>query len=261
MSAARRGRSCARPASLVGDRRRAGCGLLRVELDDQLLQHRRRDLAPLRSAQHLRRQRVVVGLQPGGDLPGQLGRVADRSVSPAGGLDRDHVAVPPLVAGDVDAAAVDRPVPVPDQLASLTPRGGEAEAHEHVVEAALEHAQQVLAGDARLAAGLLVVGAELTLEHAVVAARLLLLAQLDAVLALSLTPAAVVARRVGAALDAALVGQAALALEEELLALPPALLALRTGVTCHGGDSPRRAAACAAGSRCGPAGARREQIG
>jgi hypothetical protein len=36
-----------------------------------------------------------------------------------------------------------------------------------------------------------------------------------------------VARRVRAALDAALVGQAALALEEELLALPAALLALR----------------------------------
>jgi hypothetical protein len=47
----------------------------------------------------------------------------------------------------------------------------------------------------------------------------------------------VVARRVRAALDAALVGQAALALEEELLALPPALLALGAGVTCHGGDS------------------------
>jgi hypothetical protein len=37
----------------------------------------------------------------------------------------------------------------------------------------------------------------------------------------------VLARRIGAALDAALVGEAALPLEEELLALAAALLALR----------------------------------
>src|SRR5262249_3526048 len=45
--------------------------------------------------------------------------------------------------------------------------------------------------------------------------------------------AAVLAGRVGAALDAALVGEAALALEEELLALAPALLALGGGVAGH----------------------------
>jgi hypothetical protein len=43
----------------------------------------------------------------------------------------------------------------------------------------------------------------------------------------------VVTGRVGAALDAALVGQAALALEEELLALAPALLALWARVARH----------------------------
>src|SRR5215218_2637819 len=200
--------------------------------------HRCGDLAPLGLAQHLRRQRVMVRLQPGRHLAGQLRRLADRLRCTAGGLNRDHVAVAQRVARDVDAATVDRPVAMPDQLARLAARRGEAKADEHVVEAALEHAQQVLAGDARLTAGLLVVRAELTLEHAVVAPRLLLLTQLDAVLALSLTPAAVVARRVGATLDAALVGEAALALEEKLLALPPALLALRAGVSCHGGELP-----------------------
>jgi hypothetical protein len=44
----------------------------------------------------------------------------------------------------------------------------------------------------------------------------------------------VVAGRVGAPLDAALVGQAALALEEELDALAPALLALWSRVASHG---------------------------
>src|ERR671920_522098 len=80
------------------------------------------------------------------------------------------------------AAAVDRPVPVPDQLARLAARGGEAETHEDVVEAALEDPQQVLAGDAGLARRLVVVAAELRLEHAVVAAGLLLLAALHPVL-------------------------------------------------------------------------------
>src|ERR1700691_2025631 len=61
----------------------------------------------------------------------------------------------------------------------------------------------------------------------------MLLAQLQPVLALLLTSAAVLARRVGAALDAAFVRQAALALEEQLLALAPALLALRPGIPSH----------------------------
>jgi hypothetical protein len=41
------------------------------------------------------------------------------------------------------------------------------------------------------------------------------------------------AGRVGASLDAALVGQAALALEEQLLPLAAALLALRSCVSSH----------------------------
>jgi hypothetical protein len=43
----------------------------------------------------------------------------------------------------------------------------------------------------------------------------------------------VIARRVGAALDAALVGHAALALEEELLPLAAALLALWARIAGH----------------------------
>jgi hypothetical protein len=43
----------------------------------------------------------------------------------------------------------------------------------------------------------------------------------------------VVTGRVGAALDAALVGEAALSLEEEFLALAAALLALGAGVASH----------------------------
>jgi len=43
----------------------------------------------------------------------------------------------------------------------------------------------------------------------------------------------VLSRWVGASLDAALLDQAALALQEELLPLPAALLALRSGIASH----------------------------
>src|SRR6476469_5068598 len=120
-----------------------------------------------------------------------------------------------------------------DELARLSARGREAEAVDDVVETRLEHAQQVVTGDAALLVRLLVVGAELRLEQPVVPARLLLLAQLQQVLALLDAAAAVLARRIGAALDGALLGQAALALEEELHALPAALLALRGTIASH----------------------------
>src|SRR5439155_6158042 len=107
------------------------------------------------------------------------------------------------------------------------------------------HGQQVLAGDAGLAAGLVVVDPELLLLHAVVATRLLLPAKLDAVLALLLAPAAMLAGRVGAPLDATLVGQAALALEEQLLALTAALLALGGGIAGHGSNPPALAGTAA----------------
>jgi hypothetical protein len=102
-----------------------------------------------------------------------------------------------------------------------------------VVEPGLEHPQQLLAGDARLLCGLLVVVAELLLEQTVVAARLLLLAQLQQVLALLDPATTVLARRVRAALDRALLRQAAFALEEELHPLATAHAALRTEIASH----------------------------
>src|SRR3954452_23678358 len=125
--------------------------LLRVELDDELLLDRRRDLATLRLAQHLRRQGVVVGLKPGRHLPRELCCVADQRLGRRPRLHGDDVAVAHLVARDVDAAAVDRPVTVADHLARLPARGREAQPHEYVVEAALEHPQKVLARDPGLA--------------------------------------------------------------------------------------------------------------
>src|SRR5919107_1264504 len=207
--------------------------LLRVKLDDELLLHRSGDLGPLREAEDLRGEAVVVGLEPGRHDGGQLCRFADDGLDRRVRSHRDHVLLTQLVRGDVNAPAVDHPVSVQDHLACLAPGAGEAEAHEYVVEAGLEQTQQVLAGHAGLAARLVVVVAELLLEHAVVAARLLLLAQLNPVLRLARAATAVVARRILAPLDAALVGQAALPLQEELHALAAALLALWSGIAGH----------------------------
>src|SRR5262249_27943895 len=111
--------------------------------------------------------------------------------------------------------------------------GREAEPVHDVVESRLEHAQQVLAGHAGAPRRLVVVRAELLLEQAVEPARLLLLAELQEVLRLLDPAAAVLARGVAAALDRALVGEAALALEDHLHPLAAALLALRGAVAGH----------------------------
>src|SRR5204862_8281255 len=133
---------------------------------------------------------------------------------------------------------------------SLCTRGGEAEAVDDVVEPRLEHPQQLLAGDPRALRGLRVVGAELLLEQAVVAARLLLLAKLEQVLRLLDPAAAVLARRIAAAFDRALLRQAALALEEELHALATAELADWTAVPRHLDAPPLLRADAVVGLRC-----------
>src|SRR5918998_1871185 len=167
--------------------------LLRVELDDELLLDRRGDLGPLWQAEDLRGQPVVVCLQPRRHYGGELGGFTDDGLDRRARLHRDHVFVAQLVRGDVDPAAVDRPVAVADHLPRLAPRSGEAEPHEHVVEARLEQPQQVLARHARLSAGLGVVVAELLLQHAVVAAGPLLLPPLQPVLPLARAAAPLVA--------------------------------------------------------------------
>src|SRR5690606_25720687 len=83
------------------------------------------------------------------------------------------------------------------------------------------------------AAGRLVVGAELALEHTVDAANLLLLAKANAVLG-ELDPALpVLAGRIGTPVEGALVRVAALALEEELEAFAAAELAGGSVVASH----------------------------
>src|SRR3954454_21508571 len=211
----------------------SACSLLGVQLDDELLLHGRDDLVTVGQAEDLGGQRVVVGLEPGRHRRDHLGAVTDDGLGARAGLEGENLTRTDLVRRDVDATAVHRPVAVTDELTCLPARGREAKPHQDVVETGLEQAQQVLAGDSRLPAGLVVVGAELALEDAVEAPRLLLLAKLEAVLGLLHASTAMVARRIGTALDAALVGEATLALEEQLHALAAALLALWARIAGH----------------------------
>src|SRR6185437_15527650 len=118
---------------------------------------------------------------------------------------------------------------VAHHLAGLVAAGRETGTVDDVVEAALEDAQQVLAGAARLAAGLLVVAAELLLKDAVDAGALLLLAHLHQILAVLAATAAVLTRGVGTVLDRALRRVALAALEEQLRLLTTAALAVGAG--------------------------------
>src|SRR5215468_246689 len=118
-------------------------------------------------------------------------------------------------------------------LPGLAARRGEAQAMHHVVQPKLQEAQQVFARHALLALGPLEILAELRLQHAVDPLGLLLFAELDTVRRELATVEAVLTGRIVAALDRALVGEAARALEKQFLTFAPAQPALRVTVSCH----------------------------
>jgi hypothetical protein len=109
----------------------------------------------------------------------------------------DRVLGADLGARDVEATAVEHHVSVAHELARLTLAEGEPEPQDDRVEAGLELADHLLARDAGLAGGLVVVTAHLALAHAVDGAELLLLEEADLVLGDALAAPAVLARWVG----------------------------------------------------------------
>src|SRR6478735_6044879 len=176
--------------------------LLGVVLDDQLLLDRDVDLGPDRELVDEDPHPRGDGLEPGRDDSLAVGLT---SHDERGHLQRllahvDHVVLGHLERRDVDLATVDAEVTVRDELAGVAARAGEPGAVDHVVEAALEQLQQVVTRLALPTRGLGVVVVELLLEHAVGETSLLLLAELQEVLALLDPAAAVLARRVGATL-------------------------------------------------------------
>src|SRR5580700_5281461 len=122
-----------------------------------------------------------------------------------------------------------------DDLTGLAAAHCEAEAVGYVVEAGFKLLEQEFAGDAGLVGGLLVVGAELSLEGEVDAFGLLLFAELQTVAddLLDLAGLAVLAWGKVALLDGAFLGEALGALEEEFSSVATAEAADGSCITCH----------------------------
>ena len=122
---------------------------------------------------------------------------------------------------------------VAHQLARFGTGGREAHSVDHVVEAAFQKLQQSFARGARPAGGLLIIIAELALEHAVHAAQLLLLAQLQTVLRQALLAFALHAAPAALRACTSRLQRLHAALEEQIGSLASRQLALRTGIFCH----------------------------
>src|SRR3990170_3189389 len=142
-------------------------------------------------------------------------------------LERDHITGANLERRDIDLLAVDLKMAVVHQLTGLRSSLGKTSAIDDIVEAALENAEKVGAGDACLLGRLLVVPAELPLEDPVHGTELLLLAQLDEVIALPNPAAAVFTGRIRPLVDSTLLRLT------KRLSRPSALLVRWSRVACH----------------------------
>src|SRR5574340_779358 len=240
------------PLAVGPDTRVRSAVLLRVVLDDQLFLQRNVDLRTLGQLMHQHAQTRPDDLQPTRDraiaqgLAGNLERQRGQRLLP----DIDDVVLGDAVARDVHLLVVHQEVPVADQLTGLTTRAGEPGTVDDVVEPALQDGEQHLTGLAGAAGGLGVVAAELLLHDAVAEARLLLLLQLEQVLAFLDPRTAVLAGRVGAALER-------LVASDQVDAQATRLTGGGSGITSHCLNLSfpvRRHAAWADGSRCAAAG-------
>src|SRR3989338_3755758 len=208
--------------------------LLAVQLDDELLAHRDLNIVAERQAPGDAFPFVRVGLEPRRHLaPAAAQVVVHARLHLRGRAQLHRLADPDDVRGDRDLPPVHLEVAVCDHLPALTARAPEPEPVHDVVEPELEQPQQILAGDPLLGLGPLEILAELALEHAVDPLRLLLLAQLHAERRQLAAAEAVLAGRVVAPLDRALVREAACSLEEALLPFTPAQAALRIAIPRH----------------------------
>jgi hypothetical protein len=121
----------------------------RIQLHDRLSIDGSLDLADLRLPQDAPAELVMVGLQPSRDRGDEGGRIAHGSFDGRAVSERDRLAGGDLIARNVDPPPVDGDVPVDDELPGLGARGGQTEAHEHVVKPQLEQPEKVVAGAAR----------------------------------------------------------------------------------------------------------------
>ena len=162
---------------------------------------------------------------------GQVGLHHLQALGPI--LHANHVARADDVAGNVHVLAVDRDMPVSDELPRLGPAEAESQTVYHIVQAALQQAHQRVAGIALGAGGAAEVAAKLPLQHAVVMLDLLLLPQVQRVVGLLAAAKLVHARRGVAALDRTLGGVAASALQKQFQTVAATESADRSSDSSH----------------------------
>src|ERR1700723_1403488 len=211
--------------------------LLRVQLDDELLVHRRRlDVFASRHGYNTRLEVCAVDVQPRRNSLAlcEIARLEHHRVFVHLVLERHFIPHLYQIAGDIHLLALDPDVAVQHELASLRPRPGEARAIYHVVQAPFEHDHQVRPCRALGALRLFKIVAELPLEQPVSALDLLLFAQLDAIADhLRPTSLAVLSGNKVALLDRAFFRKTPEAFQEELLPFPTAQPANRFTMSCQ----------------------------
>src|SRR6185437_2346698 len=143
--------------------------LLRIQLHDQVLVDVRQDIITTGRRLEDAAEFLVVDLDPLGQahLLGDADGALDAELLTRLFPHLHVIARLHLVRGDGDRPGVDRDRLVADELPRLGAGGREAHAINHIVQAALEQLQQVLTRGAAAAGSLLVVIAELTLQHPV----------------------------------------------------------------------------------------------
>src|ERR1700733_1592938 len=211
--------------------------LLRVQLDDELLVHRRSlHVLASRHGYDTRLEIRAVDVQPRRNSLAlrQIARLEHHRVFVHLVLERHFIAHLHQVAGNIHLLALHADVTVQYELASLRPRPGKARAIAHVVQAPFEHDHQVRSGRALGALRLFEIVAELPLEQSVGALDLLLFTQLDAIADhLRPTSLAMLAGNKVALLDRAFFRKTPEAFQEELLPLPTAQPANRFTMSCQ----------------------------
>src|SRR6266508_1486030 len=208
--------------------------LLREQLHDELLLHRDLDVLPDRQPAHRSPLLVGVQLEPRWNRRPASGQIVrDALLHLGAGPKLDPLAHLDDVGGNGNLAPADLDVTVGDHLPRLAPGGRHAQPEHHVVQAPLEEFQEILARHALLGLGPGEVASKLGLEHAIDPLGLLLFPQLHAVGRGLAAAEPVLAWRVVPALDGALLGEAARALEKELDPLAPALPAYRDVISCQ----------------------------
>src|SRR5437867_9582346 len=231
----------------------SSAALSRIQLDHQTFVDRGRQVGTCRKRLERAFHFLCIDLDPFRKTArfGRSDRALDAKLLFRLRCNFNAVARPHLVGRHVDALAVYEDAVVPHDLARLGAARTEPHAVRNGIQARLQQLQKTLARHAFAARGLCIGLAELTLEQSVYAAQLLLLPQLLAEIghaAAAFLP--VLPRRIAAALDRAFVGEAFLALEEELLPLAAALAAFGIKISGHAYSS-ICAAFWAACSRCG----------